>query len=223
MKIAQLAAEARKATARARERISSGLSKIELAKILSRIKREPALMRERIVSLGSMHFAADDPKLFWVSGLLFLIFQATISALLWRVANPWEIFAHQVSISPDEFLVQRDNWGPEKIRFYLQHYWLDFIHPAVYAVFFRCLLTQIQLSYPTQYIYHSMAFPIGAAIYDEIENICQMALMAGWTESKFVFYAGAFGALAKWLLLTATFAAIGHAVWKAYWDRQLEG
>lgn len=180
-------------------------------------------MRERILSLESMKFAFDDVKLFWVSAILFVIFQSAISAMLWRVAPPWDIFSHQLSLSIDDFLVQRDTWGAEGVRFYLQHYWLDFIYPAVYAVFFRCLLTQIQLSFPTKYIYHSMAFPFAAAIYDEIENICQLALMAGWTESKFVFYAGAFGALAKWLLISTILCAIAHAVAKHHWEKQLGG
>lgn len=195
---------------------------MKLSKLAARAKKEAALMRERIASMREMRFAFDDHRLFWVSGLLFVIFQATISFLLWRVDTPWNIFLHQISLSPDEFLVRRDNWGAEKARLYLQHYWLDFLHPAVYAVFFRCLLTQIQLSFPTKYVFHSMALPIAAAIYDEIENICQLALMAGWTESSIVFYTGAFGAFSKWILITAIFAAIIHAVGQYYWDKQLE-
>jgi hypothetical protein len=220
---ATLLAGLKKFPAAAWRKISTELGKIKFKQILPRLKKEALLMWERILSLRTMRFSPDDPKLFWVSGLLFLIFQGAISALLWRVDSPWVIFTHQVSLSADDFLVQRDNWGPEKIHQYLQHYWLDFFHPAVYALFFRCLLTQIQLSFPTQYVYHSLAFPIAAAIYDEIENVCQLALMAGWTESSLVFYAGAFSALAKWLLLTATFAAAAHAVGSHYWNQQLEG
>lgn len=204
-------------------RAYSWAAKIDFAQFLPRLKRRAWLMWEGILSLRTMRLSPEDPKLFWVSGILFLIFQGTISALLWRVDDPWVIFTHQISLSADEFLVQRDNWGADKVHLYLQHYWLDFFHPAIYALFFRCLLTQIQLSFPTKYVYHSLAFPIAAAIYDEIENICQLALMAGWTENSFVFYIGAFGALAKWMLLTATFAAIIHAVSVHYWDQTLEG
>jgi hypothetical protein len=189
---------------------------------MAKAKKEAALTRERIISLKTMRFAFDDPKLFWVSGALFLILQAAITVILWRVDSPWEILKHQLSLSPDEFLVQRDNWGVEKCRLFLQHYWLDFLYPPVYAVFFRCLLTQIQLSYPTNYVYHALAFPIAAAIYDEIENICQLLLMANWTESKVVFYVGAFGAYGKWLLLLATFYVVGHTLIKMYWERNLE-
>jgi len=185
-------------------------------------RKNAALARERIVSLKSARLAFDDPKLFWISGALALILQAAITFILWRVDSPLEILRHQLSLSPAEFLVQRDNWGVEKCGFFLQHYWLDFLYPPVYAVFFRCLLTQIQLSYPTNYVFHAMAFPIAAAIYDEIENICQLPLMANWTESSFVFYAGAFGAYGKWLLLLAMFFVAIHALGKMYWERNFE-
>jgi hypothetical protein len=222
MNFSRLAAKAKKEAALIQGRVAARLRKIELAKLLPWIKKEILLTWERIVSLRTMRFSADDPKLFWVSGLLFLIFQGVISAMLWRVDTSWHIFSHQISLSVDDFLVQRDNWGHEKIRFYLQHYWLDFIHPAVYATFFRCLLTQIQLSYPTKYVYHAMAFPFAAAIYDELENLCQLPLMAGWTESSLVFYVGAFSALAKWLLLLSTLLAAGHALSRMLWERALE-
>lgn len=203
-------------------RISLRELKPKLSRLYARGLKEAALMRERIISLKDVTASFFDPKLMWVSGIVFVIFQGVLIWMLMRVDNPAEILRHQLQTNPDEFLVIRDNWGPEKVRFFLQHYWLDFIFPAVYAVFFRCVLTQVQLFYPTKFVYHSLAFPLAAAIYDEIENICQLALMAGWTESKFVFYAGAFGTYAKWLLLSATLAAVVSAFAQLWWERELE-
>lgn len=191
--------------------------------LLARAKKEAALARERIISLRESGLPFESQSLFWISGLFFVLFQGTITAMLWRVDDPWAILTHQLSSNRDSFLVQRDNWGAEKVALYLQHYWLDFIHPAIYAVFFRCLLTQIYVSFPNQFIYHCLAFPIAAAIYDEIENICQLPLMAGWMENNFVFYAGALSSLMKWMLLLAAFSAGIYSLAKESWSRLIGG
>lgn len=222
MNYSHLAGKVKTAAARAKEKISSSMGKIEFSQLLPKAKKAAFFARDSVLSLRTMKFSLDDPKLLWISGIAFVIMQATITALLWRVADPWAILSHQLSFNVDDFLVQRDNWGPEKVRLYLQHYWLDFIHPAIYAIFFRCLLTRIYASHPTQYLYHCLAFPIAAAIYDELENICQLVLMAGWTEANFIFYIGALGAYLKWLLLLAAFSAATHALLKDRWNRYLE-
>ena len=81
---------------------------MKLSKFAARAKKEVVSLRERIVSVREMRLAFDDYRLFWVSGLLFAVFQAALSALLWRVDTPWNIFLHQISLKPDDFLVQRD-------------------------------------------------------------------------------------------------------------------
>lgn len=146
-------------------------------------------------------------KLFLVSGILFFISQVAILIILFSAAPAMEIFWQQTTFSTDEFQAIFSNWGPENIRIFLFHYYLDFIHPLLYAVFLSCC---IFWAWPKNNKTWLLVFPIVTAITDEIENLCQLPINLNWLPVNSIwFYIGAASSRIKWIFAGFTLVAIG--------------
>ena len=157
------------------------------------------------------------------SGLATIAFQAVLSYMLLRVCSTSDFLKFQLSIHHDSFMVFLDNLGPDKTRLLSQNYMLDFFYAPFYAIFFRGLLTQLALRAPSSIAPKCLALPVAAAIYDEIENICQLPIILGWVlDSSPLIYVGLLASMAKWILLVLTLYAVGQSLWISVKDRYLE-
>lgn len=140
----------------------------------------------------------------WILGGLFVLTQSALLIWIGQVERPWNFFLFQLSVHPviaEEYLLHWGNAG----RLHIAHYyWLDMIHPLVYAFFLRSLLERIAARRASPWIDRGLNLPYAAAAYDYIENICQLPIVYGIVPvSSPLFYLGAIGAYGKWLMVTA--------------------
>ncbi len=147
-------------------------------------------------------------KVFWISAVAFCLSQTTIVTILAGVAPLFEIIQQQITFSPKEFVAYLSKWGPDKTRLFLIHYYFDFLHPFIYAVFFSSLLAR--LNSPKKF--HWMLFLlISTSIFDSLENLIQLPINAGWlSPSSWLFFVGVLSSNLKWICAIATFLSILH-------------
>jgi hypothetical protein len=65
--------------------------------------------------------------------LIFLISQTGILFFLFQLPNPLDALWLQLTYSPETFRSIVLSWSAEHLNFYLNHYYLDFVHPLIYG------------------------------------------------------------------------------------------
>ncbi|MBY0275743.1 hypothetical protein K2Z84_10390 [Candidatus Binatia bacterium] len=145
-----------------------------------------------------------------VSGVVYLVSQLAIGHIL-DPLGPLDVLRAQTTLDPSVVAAIFARWREQHLMdAYVRHYFLDFVHPALYAAFLGAslslLLDRNRLSPSWNVI---LLLPIVAALCDLLENVSHVAFLvdrANLTPAR-VAVSG-IAAIAKWLLAAGSLAAI---------------
>lgn len=112
----------------------------------------------------------------------------------------------QLTFSAEQFISFLENWGQEGINTYLSHYWLDFPHPFIYAIFLAGLVQVFASSvFSKNTVFLFTALPLGAGLLDICENLCHIAMILHKEAiAQPMVFASALFAWTKWILAFVT-------------------
>lgn len=68
-----------------------------------------------------------------ILAVIFLISQAGILYFLFQLPNPLDALWLQLTYSPGQFRDIVSGWSSGQLNLYLNHYYLDFVHPLIYG------------------------------------------------------------------------------------------
>lgn len=146
-----------------------------------------------------------------ISGGVYLVSQLIIAHIL-DPLGPLDVLRAQTTLDPAVVAGIFARWRAEHLMdAYVRHYFLDFVHPALYAVFLgsslSLLLDRNRLSAAWDVV---LLLPIVAALCDLIENASHVAFLAAdaCITPTWVVVSGV-AALTKWLLAGGSLTLIG--------------
>lgn len=136
------------------------------------------------------------------SGFIFLLSQFLILAIIWKSGVGNDAFVLQTTLDPEVFRQIVGRLSEFDLNVYLTHYASDFLHPFVYLIFLSaCLVQTGQAAF--------LAFPVLAALCDQLENICQLWVFHhGEPLPMAAFQIGAWSARMKWVAAGISLVAI---------------
>ncbi len=145
-----------------------------------------------------------------ISGGVYLVSQLIIGHIL-DPLGPLDVLRAETTLEPSVVAGIFARWRAEHLMdAYVRHYLLDFVHPALYALFLGAslslLLDRNRLSSAWDVV---LLVPIVAALCDLVENVSHVAFLtddanvtAAWVTVS------AIAAITKWLLAGASIALI---------------
>lgn len=110
-----------------------------------------------------------------VSAILYCISQTIIAVILHPLEMDPLIF--QITFSKSVFLEILEKWGPAGLEIFKKHYYVDFVHPFIYATFLSSSIAYVTVQlYEKPASLHRVFFslPIIAGILDLFENVFQL-------------------------------------------------
>lgn len=132
---------------------------------------------------------------------IFLISQAVILYFLFQLPSPLDALWLQLTYSPEQFRAIISGWSSEQLTLYLNHYYLDFIHPFIYGSLLVALLKTLKTPLPRAVYF----LPVLGALGDEVENICDLFLILNPADfSRLILWTGATASWTKWISLLTT-------------------
>ena len=142
----------------------------------------------------------DSTRIIIITGALYLISQAAIGMILQPVGiGPF--MRLQTSLSEDAVSSIINEWYQADIaRFYLQHFYLDFLHPLWYSLFLVSCMSKIFniQSLPGKWNY-LLLLPFIAGIFDLIENILHLLFFSNRENiTPFLACLSGTASIAKW-------------------------
>lgn len=150
----------------------------------------------------------DNPRRALALVAVFLASQAAMAAMFARLPGQ-EGVELQLTLDPARFQSIITGWGPAGITVYLQHYWLDMIHPLWYSLALAgaWASTFSRLGFPSltapRWALAGVVVPLVAGALDICEN-CAHIIELHWLWpghfSAAVMYAGNLAAWTKWTL-----------------------
>lgn len=145
-----------------------------------------------------------------LSGCVYLVSQLIIAHIL-DPLGPLEVLRAQTTLDPSVVETIFARWRAEHLMdAYVRHYFLDFVHPALYAVFLgsslSLLLDRNRLPDAWNVL---LLMPIVAALCDLVENLSHVAFLADGANltPAWVVISGV-AAITKWLLAAGSLASI---------------
>lgn len=145
-----------------------------------------------------------------VSGCVYVVSQLLIAHVL-DPLGPLDVLRVQTTLDPSVVQQIFARWRAEHLMdAYVRHYFLDFVHPALYAVFLgsaiALLLDRNRLASRWNAI---LLLPFGAALCDLFENVSHVAFLVDGTNvtPRWVAASG-LAANTKWLLAGASIVLI---------------
>ncbi|MGZ3725487.1 MAG: hypothetical protein ACXWQQ_06790 [Pseudobdellovibrio sp.] len=131
--------------------------------------------------------------------VLFLVgcvFQFMITWILCHMARPAEALQIQFTFTHGSYIQLINGWSPHDVSTYLSHYYLDYIYPFIYALFFVSITSDLKFSPVVQWL-----GPIAGA-FDLIENTFHIFLIKQvWPNETFFVSLAAGAANIKWFLI----------------------
>ncbi len=138
-----------------------------------------------------------------VSGVLYAASQFGINTIL-APLGLGRVVAFQLTFSRSGIEEILRSWGPEGLEIFKRHFYLDFFHPVIYAVFLFSLLRLLQTRLSGReegpvpnYLY----LPFAAMAMDFIENILELLVInsPATVPEALIFITGVVSSL-KWAL-----------------------
>lgn len=145
-----------------------------------------------------------------VSGCVYLVSQLIIGHIL-DPLGPLDVLRAQTTLDPSVVVAIFARWREQHLMdAYVRHYFLDFVHPALYAVLLgsslALLLDRNRLSDAWNVV---LLLPILAALCDLVENVSHVAFLAdGANMTPTWVVASGLAAIAKWVLAGGSIASI---------------
>lgn len=145
-----------------------------------------------------------------LSGVMYLVSQLVIGRIL-DPLGPLDVLRAQTTLDPSVVAAIFARWREQHLMdAYVRHYFLDFVHPALYALFLgsslSLLLDRNRLSPAWNAI---LLLPIVAALCDLIENVSHVAFLVDGANLTPAWVAvSGLAAITKWLLAAGSLASI---------------
>lgn len=141
-----------------------------------------------------------------VSTAILTILLGTIDS---RVAGPGGhgVFYLQMSFTKPAFEAILAAWGPDGIRLFIKTMWLDYIYPLSYSLLIASFIAFLQRK--GEEIRNAwLLIPFIAGFFDMVENSIHLYILLNHAFSKSLIMTASTVALAKWLLLLASFGVM---------------
>jgi hypothetical protein len=145
-----------------------------------------------------------------LSGCVYLVSQLIIGHIL-DPLGPLDVLRAQTTLDPSVVARIFARWRAEHLMdAYVRHYFLDFVHPALYAVFLgsalALLLDRNRLPDAWNVL---LLLPVVAALCDLIENVSHVAFLADGANMTPTWVAvSGLAAITKWVLAGGSMASI---------------
>ncbi|HOT46956.1 MAG TPA: hypothetical protein PLM53_18595 [Spirochaetota bacterium] len=124
------------------------------------------------------------PALVIISGLLYVISQATILIILGPLGTGQLKF--QFSFDAKSLADIITAWGETGMAVFRDHFYMDFLHPVIYSSFMFFLLCYLRTKLPKSEISRDIPLyfllPFAAAAVDLAENFLELAIIRQQTE-----------------------------------------
>ncbi|MBN2080235.1 MAG: hypothetical protein JW838_14795 [Spirochaetes bacterium] len=138
-----------------------------------------------------------------VSGVLYAASQFGINTIL-APLGLGRVVAFQLTFSRSGIEETLRSWGPEGISLFKTHFYLDFFHPAIYAVFLFSLLFLLQRKLSGREegpVPKHLYLPFAAMVMDIIENVLELVVINSLSTvpEAVIFITGVVSSL-KWAL-----------------------
>lgn len=161
-------------------------------------------------ALSAFRRAAASPRIVVGFGAAYLVSQILIARIL-HPLDPLDVLRVQTTLRAPVVRETFARWGADGLlEVYVRHYSLDFVHPALYAMFLGAslawLLDRNRLSSAWDVV---LLLPIAAALCDLVENASHVAFLADDANvtTAWVAVSGA-AAITKWLLAAGSILLI---------------
>jgi hypothetical protein len=151
------------------------------------------------------------PALVITSGLLYVVSQATILAILEPMGISPLMF--QLSFDSNSLADIITAWGDNGIELFRKHFYMDFLHPVIYSsfqFFLLCYLRSKLRGYGTSRdIPAYFLLPFAAAAIDLAENFLELAIIRRGTEIPgWMAFANGLLSSSKWALAAISIGII---------------
>jgi len=135
---------------------------------------------------------------------VYLSLAVTCQLLLFYILKPLpehlNVLQVQFTWSPEKFNNILQSWSVGQRQIFLSHYWVDFLYPLFYAMFFYSFLRESNVSRRVAQMFAA------AGVFDLAENGFHLALIGGWLPiTALSVPVAALLALVKWLLVSGFF------------------
>ncbi len=137
-----------------------------------------------------------------ISGLVYLVSQAAIGAILQPIGFG-SVMRMQITVSDAALSSIFSDWFQRGIaKFYLQHFYLDFLHPVWYSVFLASCMSKILnvRSFGPRWSI-LLLLPFTAAALDIVENVMHLIFLYDPANiSCTLAHLSGFSSITKWAL-----------------------
>jgi hypothetical protein len=126
--------------------------------------------------------------------------------------NPYFSTDSAFGFTPANLYSMLDEYGPEDVEDHRQFIIYDFFYPFAYAVPFAIFILFFQRELSPRRVRWLPLLPLGAAVFDLIENAGMWAVLGAGAETSApqdaLVYVAALGNVLKWLLVLSSFLLI---------------
>lgn len=144
----------------------------------------------------------DSMHIIIITGIVYFLSQITIGMILHHVGIG-SVMRLQTALSKDAILSIISEWQRADIaKFYLQHFYLDFLHPLWYSLFLVACMSKIFNTRHFPYRWNYLLFlPFIAGVSDLLENTLHLLFISDRANitSALAFLSGS-ASITKWVL-----------------------
>lgn len=174
------------------------------------------------IEIGYLKLASK--KIVAASGVIFILSQVAIGYLLHHV-GPADALRLQLTFSSQAFSEILTKWGDTGVAAYITHFYLDYFHALIYAVFLSsavAFLTHRPDRKPGSISLGVFILPWIAAICDMAENTIHLYLIRhpNTIEGKLVIFSG-ICTWTKWSLAAISVVVILSMLFRKGWSHEI--